>query len=404
MNYGWYKIPAVHILSMRRFQSYINTAEKLVDAYSGEVPFSSFIRSFFSAEKKYGSKDRKQISGLCYQYFRLAAPLKKYGVEERMIAASFLCNNAPVELIEKLQPEWNGLINRPVEDKMFFINPKLQVQDIFPFTQELSPSIDNYSYCLSYLTQPDLFVRVRHLNLPVILRKLEKAGIPYKLLNDNCLQLPPASNTEHIFIPDREAVIQDYNSQRVLNFLKEYTELLPEKPLIWDCCAASGGKSILIYDILKGKCSLTVSDIRPAIISNLHKRFKKASIKNYHYFIADIGGTKEQLPATEYDIIICDAPCTGSGTWSRTPEQLSFFNKAAISNYVKLQTGIVKNTIPHLKKSGLYVYITCSVFKKENEDMTVFIEKEHGLQLLQKQYLEGYKHNADSMFTAVFQK
>ncbi len=389
---------------MSRFQSYINTAEKIVAAYTGDVPLAAFIKSFFSAEKKYGSKDRKHISGLCYQYFRIAIPFKKYSVADKMLAASFLCNKSPTDLLDKLQPDWNSIITYPIEKKMAVINPSLNVQDIFPFTQELSVCIDKEKYCLSYLTQPDLFIRVRNANLSMIVRKLEKASIPYTLLNDTCLQLPPASNTENIFIADKEAVVQDYNSQQVLNFLNDYTRLLPEKPAIWDCCAASGGKSILIFDMLKGKCSLTVSDIRPAIISNLHNRFKNAVIKNYHYFIADIGGSKDPLPAKNYDIVICDAPCTGSGTWSRTPEQLFYFNTSLISGYVKRQIAIIKNTIPHLNKGGLYIYITCSVFKRENEEIAEMIQKEYGLQLLQMHYLKGYNHKADSMFTAIFQK
>ena len=74
-----------------------------------------------------------------------------------MIAATFLCNNSSTELIEKLRPEWTDLITQPVEEKMKLIAPSLKITDIFPFKQELSTEIDNKKYCLSYLTQPDLF-------------------------------------------------------------------------------------------------------------------------------------------------------------------------------------------------------------------------------------------------------
>ena len=197
--------------------------------------------------------------------------------------------------------------------------------------------------------------------------------------------------------------------QKVLNYLQENLQALCEKNKpaenlsIWDCCAASGGKSILLTDILQQKINLTVSDIRPGSISNLHQRFKKAGIKNYQHFITDISSPKNKLPSTSYDIIICDAPCTGSGTWSRTPEQLYFFNPSAIAGFAEKQKKIAANVLPYLKQDGLFFYITCSVFKKENDEVAGYIQQQN-MQLLQMQYLYGDDKKADSMFVAVFKK
>jgi 16S rRNA (cytosine967-C5)-methyltransferase len=106
----------------------------------------------------------------------------------------------------------------------------------------------------------------------------------------------------------------------------------------------------------------------------------------------------------QYSVIICDAPCTGSGTWSRTPEQLYFFKQKTIDVYAGLQQQIVSNIIPHLQAGGIFIYITCSVFKKENEGMVNFIKEKFHLQLVQMELLKGYDKKADSMFTAVFKK
>ena len=75
-----------------------------------------------------------------------------------------------------------------------------------------------------------------------------------------------------------------------------------------------------------------------------------------------------------------------------------------ISGYVDKQKKIVNNVIPHLQKDGLFIYITCSVFKKENEEMVNYIKEKFHLQLLQMELLKGYDKKADSMFTAVFIK
>jgi 16S rRNA (cytosine967-C5)-methyltransferase len=190
-----------------------------------------------------------------------------------------------------------------------------------------------------------------------------------------------------------------------------YAKASADKPLkLWDACAASGGKSILAYDIFN-RLDLTVSDVRKSILINLKKRFAAAGIKKYHAFLTDLSTSKldiQHLPAgrqgSSFDIIITDVPCTGSGTWSRTPEQLYHFDPHQIDRFSTLQKKIVQHAIPHLKPGGFLLYCTCSVFKKENEEVVQFIQEEFPLQLLSKELLTGYDKKADTLFGAVFQK
>lgn len=202
---------------------------------------------------------------------------------------------------------------------------------------------------------------------------------------------------------NHEVVIQDLNSQRVGELLQIAT--LEKKATVWDCCAASGGKSIMSYDILP-QINLTVSDVRQSIIQNLHKRFREAGIKKYTSFIADLTSHKnlqEMLQYKKFNLIICDAPCSGSGTWSRTPEQLLFFNENEITRYSNLQKSICTNTVPFLQKAGHFLYITCSVFEQENESIVEFLTHQFPLTLIKKELLKGYEIKADTMFAALFQ-
>jgi len=149
---------------------------------------------------------------------------------------------------------------------------------------------------------------------------------------------------------------------------------------------------------------LTVSDKRESIIVNLKKRFKDAGITNYKSFVADLTASDFGLRSSDFNLIICDAPCTGSGTWSRTPEQLFYFEKEKISHYAALQKKIISNIIAHLKPGGFLLYITCSVFKKENEEVVDFIKQEFHLQLVKMELLKGYDKKADTMFAALLVK
>lgn len=367
------------------------------------MPFSGFLKKYFSANKKFGSKDRKQVASLCYNFYRLGNAMPAASVEEKILAGTFLCEQSNNEFLNFHKPEWNLMMAKPIDEKINFL--AIDLLKLFLWGEELSGGVDLSSFSRSFFKQPDLFLRTRPGQKDIVVNKLLQAGLQFEIDGDDCLILPNTTKLETLLALDKEAVVQDYNSQKVLDGLKT-EKVFTSGPLkkVWDCCAASGGKSILAYDILGGKMELTVSDIRESILLNLKKRFSAAGIKNYHSFVTDLSSEKYSFPDQLYSLVICDAPCTGSGTWSRTPEQLHFFKAQTITSYAAAQRKIVTNVIPQLQKGGLFIYITCSVFKKENEEIANFINEKFHLQQLQVELLKGYDKKADSMFAAVFRK
>lgn len=391
---------------------HLNAAVGIIESYKGDKPFALFIKAFFAENKKYGARDRKQVSSLCYYYFRLGKAAAELSIIDKITLATFLCENEPSDFLENIKPIWNSKVSQPINKKLALVKKEFDITHIFPFADALSDDINYKLFCQSFLIQPDLFLRVRPKVRLGVLKKLEKLKPAHKLLGEDCIALPNATKAEEFFVLDKEVVVQDYNSQKVLDLFKPQNATF-KTPLttVWDCCAASGGKSILLFDIFNQRISLTVSDIRPNIILNLHPRFSKTGIKEYDYFIADLASPefKKTLPEEQQknlkpSIIICDAPCTGSGTWSRSPEQLHFFNAKKTDEYSNRQKQIVSNVIPFMQKDSLFVYITCSVFKKENEEVVDFIKDKFKITLVQKELLKGYDKKADSMFVAVFRK
>jgi 16S rRNA (cytosine967-C5)-methyltransferase len=238
----------------------------------------------------------------------------------------------------------------------------------------------------------------------IVKQKLENAGIEFRAIAGDGIALSNASKLDEIIEINNEAVVQDYSSQRVGDLLSPLKGKRPTGGIrVWDCCAASGGKSIMLCDI-NPAIDLTVSDIRESILINLRKRFNEAGIKKYSAFVTDLSGGNIKMQASNFDLIICDAPCTGSGTWSRTPEQLFYFDENKIDKYAVLQKQIANNTIPFLKEGGYFLYITCSVFKKENEVVVDFIKNKFALDVVQSGIIAGYDIKADTMFAALLQK
>lgn len=383
-----------------RSYSHINTAKKIIDAYDGNVPLAAWLKQFFKADKKFGSKDRKQIGHLCYCYYRLGNAFQKTDWEERMLTALFLCSSEPNKVLEELRPEWNEKVVLSPDEKILQLFFSEEVKNIFPFNEELSSEIDQYAFNRSFLIQPGLFLRVRPGKKEKIVTALQTASIEFSSGND-CIQLPNQTKVPEIIHLDGDAVVQDQNSQKVLDALKHSTFNIQHSKLsAWDCCAASGGKSILFHDLFPN-AHLTVSDVRESILINLHKRFKSAGIKNYDHFVADVASENFSIKQ-KFDVVICDAPCSGSGTWARTPEQLAFFKKEKISHYSNLQKTIALNAAKAVKEKGFFIYITCSVFKGENEDVVEFIRENASLQLQTVHYLKGYDKKADTLFAALF--
>ena len=160
----------------------------------------------------------------------------------------------------------------------------------------------------------------------------------------------------------------------------------------------------MAYDI-NPNISLVVSDVRDSIIANLKKRFLEAGIKKYKSYSFDLlKGNTQHFLNTKYSMIVADVPCSGSGTWGRSPEQLYFFDESKINSFSALQKKLVSKVISQLQPHGFFIYITCSVFKKENEEVVEFIKEQLSLELIKMELLKGYDKKADTMFVALFKR
>lgn len=377
--------------NMTRWENYIIAAEKIITGYNGSLPLHHYLKTFFKAHPHMGSRDRKRVQQLVYHFFRLGNWEQKLPLKERILLGTFLCEQGPDELLTFFKPEWN--VAASFEDKLAALGLQWSV---FPFAKHLSAGIDAEQFTRSFLQQPKLFLRARPGKLAAILRLLEGNYI-YEQIGANTIALPNGTKTE-LIIPDKSWYeVQDLSSQETgLRFQPKAGEHW------WDCCAASGGKSILLHD-LQPAIHLFASDVRASILENLRKRFAEAGLKNYSSKVLDLTSPalRASMPRTQFSGIILDAPCSGSGTWGRTPESITFFKEAQISEYAALQKQIARNVAPFLAPGGTLVYITCSVFREENEEAVAFLEQACGLKIEESGIVSGYQRNADTMFVAV---
>lgn len=382
-------------------QKYISTALQLIAQYPYPLPFATYLKQYFSLNKKHGSKDRKFITDACYAFWRLGSSLAEIPVEEQILVAVFLSPKANNWIII-FKEDWQVLVTETLKKRIDFIQtiyPNFNTQNIFSWQSELSPSINKNAFALSLLLPNKTFLRLRPKYVQKVEQGLQHNNIIYQKIADNYIAFSEPINFEKFVHLNKQAVVQDYSSGRVLDYFATHAISFNEPITLWDCCSASGGKSILAVDYLPIK-KLIVTDVRQSILTNLQRRFKEAGLTNYQTFIMD--AAKGKIDSENYDIVLADCPCTGSGTWGRNPENLKHFNKESIPQYSTIQKNITQNVSKAVKINGYLVYITCSVFKEENEDIVQHILQKTSLSLVHQELILGYLQQADTMFVAVF--
>ena len=152
--------------------------------------------------------------------------------------------------------------------------------------------------------------------------------------------------------------IQDIGSQAILAALDLPTRSPGSRWL--DACAGAGGKTLQLARLLGPSARIDATDIRPAALAELRARAARAGL------VSRIRTTPKADAAARYDGVLVDAPCSGSGTWRRSPHLMACTRPADLAAAARLQAHILDETSAHVRPGGLLVYATCSIARTEN--------------------------------------
>ena len=389
------------------FHAYLRNASLVLESFEFKEPFAVFLKSYFKKNKKFGSRDRKIISDLCYGYWRLGNAAIDLPTFSAIIAGYYLTHQNDNGFLQAVFPELYPTITDDPTQKLKEVSiyfPSFEPAKIFSFSEELSIDLDKLQWSLKHLEKPAVFLRIRPGKADFVISQLRSAGIDFDQMGSSALRLHKNVDLEGVIKLDTDAVVQDIASQQTGSLL----ENLPTKiNSFWDACAGSGGKSIMVHDFFP-KAKFFASDVREEILLELNRRFENAGINAEKIFCNDLSHDmavqvlSSNLPQNGVDLIIADVPCTGSGTWRRSPEWLSSFDVASIDQYVRLQQKIVDLLCEQVQVNKFLLYITCSVFRKENEEMVSYILNKGGLKILSQQHCFGENSGGDHLFAALF--
>lgn len=370
-------------------QAYFEVAAHLIDQYELQMPLHLYLKNYFKNNKKYGSRDRKYIAELVYGFYRVGKGNEHISKPICMMLGSWLGARLPKLFFEKSNAEIATEYDLDLDAKLKWAYEKYGLKILIPFT--LSKKISENDFVTNLFSQPLFFIRLRR-NKNEILKILTQHKISFEVIAENCIALAASTHLENILAAD-EYVIQDWASQQVGNYLHPHAN---EK--WWDVCCASGGKSLLLLDKNR-RINLSGSDIRSSILKNYHLRMQSYGYgNNYTSFEIDAAQSFSHLESKSFDCILADVPCSGSGTWARSPEQLYFFTQEKLDAYCDTQEKIVQNILQIMKPQSKLYYVTCSVFSQENESILQKIEQLKNVEIRSSQLLQAWHQKGDCLF------
>jgi 16S rRNA (cytosine967-C5)-methyltransferase len=169
-------------------------------------------------------------------------------------------------------------------------------------------------------------------------------------------QLPPQEDEPSAFVFRARHRVQDEGSQLIAELAGRGTEIL-------DCCAAPGGKTAILAE-RNPTASITACDISPARLKTMQALLGRRPNINFRVLDAT------QLPfQNQFDVVLCDAPCSGTGTLARNPEIKHRITPEDFQRQHARQLRLLISAMRALREGGRLIYSTCSLEPEENESV-----------------------------------
>ncbi len=180
---------------------------------------------------------------------------------------------------------------------------------------------------------------------------------------------------------------------------------LDPKPneIVFDMCASPGGKTFTMAEMMNNKGSIYSFDLYEHRVKLITDGAKRLGIDIINANVGDASKFNDMLPRA--DKILCDVPCSGLGVIRRKPE-IRYKDLEFVDNLCELQYNILNCSAKYLQQNGVLVYSTCSLNKKENEDICdKFLAENNEFEKVEDYItLWPHKNGTDGFFIAKFKK
>ena len=414
------------------------TIEILEGTHRSRVPLNKCVGDYMRVRRYIGSKDRSNVAERVYDMTRNHAKLSWWlehtktedTSRNRVIAWSVLGEGADEKRLKDLFDGSKYAPDTLSEEELTFtrkiIGQPLVRKDMPEAVQvECPPEHEEYlrgrfgeafADEMSAMLEPatlDLRVNTFRADIEKVTNYLEADGV--KVRNGKLCPWTLRCETK-AYLSRTKALakgwieIQDEGSQLI-------AWLCGAEPgsQVLDYCAGAGGKTLALAAAMKCKGRIVAMDTDNRRLQNGRKRYKKSGLADI-IEVRCLADDKQRKwikrQKGKFDIVLTDAPCSGSGTWRRNPDMRWQTYGPSLEELTVLQTEILDKACKCVKPGGKLVYATCSLFAEENENQVTRFLKDHpefevspidetlGLGSPYMQ-LSPARHGTDGFFTAI---
>ena len=176
---------------------------------------------------------------------------------------------------------------------------------------------------------------------------------------------------------------------------------LEENDTVLDLCAAPGGKTTHIAELLEGKGKVYGFDLHENKLSLIKDNAERLGLNNIE--IKEMDATKiDSLYVSSADKVLIDVPCSGIGIIRKKPEIKWNKTRKSLKELIPTQREIMENAWQYLKNGGIMIYSTCTLNKEENEDNVEWFVNKHKDAQVEKIFLgsmDNFVYNSDGSLT-----
>ena len=257
----------------------------------------------------------------------------------------------------------NGILHSVIRGKDALEYPKDKMENLsvkYSFPEEMVELLWDTGFCEELLQslncEPETTVRVNAL-------KKEELETP--------METSPIYEGARILKGTDGAENPDYQKGRIIpqdiGAMMASIALSPRSgDTVIDMCAAPGGKTTHLAELMENKGKVYAFDIHPHKIEIIKKNAERMGVSIIDARLGD-GCQLQEAFLEKADKVLCDVPCSGLGIIRRKPDIK--WNKDDIEELPQIQYKILKNASKYLKVGGELVYSTCTIIKRENEDV-----------------------------------
>ncbi len=381
---------------MQESARYLAVYELLEEIFKQKKPADDIIYAYVKEKKFMGSSDRRFVTNKVWEIIRNKMKLSWQAKTEdlRKILLCYLKNN---DLLALCDDSKYGLKSLTEEEKIFLQNLN---EEPYPNYVEaecpewLFEKINDVELLKSLNKQASADFRINNHNRELLLEQLKAEGFecyptPYSPIGIRSDERINLNNC--IAYQEGQMDVQDEASQLacILSDVSPFMKIM-------DFCCGAGGKTLTMSYLLRNQGCIFAHDVSKNRINAMKPRLARLSVRNVEIV--------QNVTDGGFDRFVLDAPCSGSGTWRRSPDAKFRLTPQMLEELNRTQLGLLHEAYKLTKIGGRIMYFTCSVLPDENQNIiNKFMQENKNVRLVNLKELWNEKIKTNCPFDNDYQ-